>query len=89
MEDTLQKEKEELKKLVQELSSQGKKQLEIEELLGVPQQTVSYWLNENNLQIITNPSTAVDDFSPKRIWTDEGTLDGEFLELLNGKLEEG
>jgi len=89
LEDTLQKEKEELKKLVRELSSQGKSQYEIEELLGVPQQTVSHWLNENNYQIITNPSTAVDDFSLKRIYTDEGTLDREFLEILNGKLEEG
>jgi len=41
------------------------------------------------LQIIINPSTTVDDFSLKRVWTDEGTLDREFLELLNGKLEEG
>ncbi len=89
LEDTLQKEKEDLKKLVQQLYSQGKKQLEIEEMLGIPQPTISYWLNENNLQIIINPSTAVDDFSVKRIWTDEGTLDREFLELLNGKLEEG
>ncbi len=89
LEDTLQKEKEELKKLVQELYSQGKKQLEIEEMLGIPQPTISYWLNENNYQIIINPSTVVDDFSPKRVWTDEGTLDGEFLELLSGKLEEG
>ncbi len=89
LEDTLQKEKEELKKLVHQLYSQGKNQYEIEELLGVPQRTISYWLNENNLQIVSNPSTAVDDFSVKRVWTDEGTLDGEFLELLNGKLEEG
>jgi transcriptional regulator with XRE-family HTH domain/arginine repressor len=89
LEDTLQKEKEELKQLVKELYSQGKSQYEIEEMLGVPQQTVSYWLNENNLQIITNPSTAVDDFSLKRVWTEEGTLDREFLELLSGKLEEG
>jgi len=74
---------------VQELYSQGKSQYEIEELLGVPQQTVSYWLNENNLQIITNPFPAVHHFSVKRVWTDEGTLDREFLELLNGKLEEG
>ncbi len=41
------------------------------------------------MQIVSNPSTVVDDFSPKRVWTDEGTLDREFLELLNGKLEEG
>jgi len=89
LEDTLQKEKEDLKQLVKELYSQGKKQLEIEELLGIPQPTISLWLNENNLQIIINPSTVVDHFSLKRVWTDEGTLDKEFLELLNGKLEEG
>ncbi len=74
---------------LQQLYRQGKSQYEIEELLGVPQQTVSYWLNENNYQMIINPSTVVDDFSLKRIWTDQGTLDREFLELLNGKLEEG
>jgi predicted transcriptional regulator len=89
LEDTLQKEKEELKQLVNELYSQGKRQLEIEEILGIPQQTVSYWLNENNYQIITNPSTGFYHFSVKRVWTEEGGLDREFLELLNGKLEEG
>jgi hypothetical protein len=46
-------------------------------------------LNENNYQIIINPSTVVYHFSPKRVWTDEGTLDREFLELLSSKLEEG
>jgi hypothetical protein len=74
---------------VKELYSQGKSQLEIEEMLGVPQPTISRWLNENNLQIIIHPSTAVDHFSVKRIFTEEGTLEKEFLELLNGKLEEG
>jgi predicted transcriptional regulator len=89
LEDTLQKEKEDLKKLVKELYSQGKSQYEIEEMLGVPQPTLSRWLNENNLQKIIHPSTVVDDFSAKRVFTDEGTLEKEFLELLNGKLEEG
>jgi arginine repressor/transcriptional regulator with XRE-family HTH domain len=84
LEDTLQKEKEELKKLVQELYSQGKSQYEIAELLGVPRSTISDWLKECGRFFYS-----VDDFSPKRIWTDEGTLDREFLELLNGKLEEG
>jgi len=42
LEDTLQKEKEDLKQLVKELYSQDKSQYEIEELLGVPQQTVSH-----------------------------------------------
>ncbi len=60
-----------------------------EAVLAFLKQTLSRWLNENNLQIVSNPSTVVDDFSPKSIWTDEGTLDREFLELLNGKLEEG
>jgi hypothetical protein len=32
---------------------------------------------------------SVQDFSVKRIWTEDGGLDREFLELLNGKLEEG
>jgi hypothetical protein len=41
------------------------------------------------LQIITNPSTPVDHFSAKRVFTEEGGLDREFLELLNSKLEEG
>jgi hypothetical protein len=41
------------------------------------------------LQIITNPSTGVYHFSLKGVWTDDGKLDREFLELLNGKLEEG
>ena len=89
LEDALQKEKEELKKLVHELYSQGKSQYEIEEMLGVPQPTISRWLNENNLQIIIHPSTAVDDFSLKRIFTEEGGLDRKFLEFLNDKLEEG
>jgi predicted transcriptional regulator len=89
LEDTLQKEKEELKKLVQELYNQGKSQHEIEKLLAIPQPTISRWLNENNLQEIIHYSTAVDDFSLKRVWTEEGGLEKEFLELLNGKLEEG
>jgi predicted transcriptional regulator len=84
LEDTLQKEKEELKKLVQELYSQGKSQYEIAELLGVPRSTISDWLKECGRFFYS-----VDDFSPKRIWTDEGTLEKEFLELLNGRLEEG
>jgi len=84
LEDTLQKEKEELKKLVRELSSQGKSQYEIEELLGVPRSTISDWLNESGRFL-----NSVQDFSLKRIWTNEGTLDREFLELLSGKLEEG
>jgi hypothetical protein len=37
-------------------------------ILAVPQPTISRWLNENNLQIITNPSTAVVHFSLKRVW---------------------
>ena len=45
------------------------------------------------MQIITNPSTAVDHFSAKSkdllIFTEEGKLDEKFLELLNSKLEEG
>ena len=89
LEDTLQKEKKELKQLVKELYSQGKSQYEIEELLGIPQPTISRWLNENNLQEIIHYSTTVEHFSLKRVWTDEGTLDREFLDLLNGKLEEG
>jgi hypothetical protein len=32
---------------------------------------------------------SVQHFSLKRVFTEEGTLDREFLELLNGKLEEG
>jgi hypothetical protein len=32
---------------------------------------------------------SVQDFSLKRVFTEEGGLDKEFLELLNGKLEEG
>ncbi|MFZ8787302.1 hypothetical protein [Thermocrinis sp.] len=84
LEDTLQKEKEELKKLVHELYSQGKSQYEIEELLGVPRSTISRWLSEGGPFFYS-----VEHFSVKRIWTDEGTLDKEFLELLNGKLEEG
>jgi DNA-directed RNA polymerase specialized sigma24 family protein len=42
----LKEEKEELKKLVQELYSQGKTQMEIARLLGVPQQTISDWLKK-------------------------------------------
>jgi hypothetical protein len=87
LEDTLQKEKEDLKQLVHELSSQGKTQLEIEETLGVPQQTISRWLNENYSHYSFLHS--VQDFSPKRVFTEEGGLDGKFLELLNSKLEEG
>jgi hypothetical protein len=89
LEDILQKGKEDLKQLVKELYSQGRSQLEIEEMLGVPQRTISYWLNENNYQIVSNNSTVVEDFSLKRIYTEEGTLDREFLEFLSGKLEEG
>jgi hypothetical protein len=32
---------------------------------------------------------SVQEFSVKRVFTEEGGLDREFLELLNGKLEEG
>jgi hypothetical protein len=87
LEDTLQKEKEDLKKLVWELHSQGKSQLEIEEILGIPQPTISRWLND----IPSHYSflNSVQHFSLKRIFTEEGGLDREFLELLNGKLEEG
>jgi predicted transcriptional regulator/arginine repressor len=87
LEDTLQKEKEDLKKLVQELSTQGKTQLEIEEILGIPQPTLSRWLNETRSHY--SFLNSVHDFSLKRVWTDEGMLEREFLELLNGKLEEG
>jgi transcriptional regulator with XRE-family HTH domain len=87
LEDILQKEKEELKKLVRELYSQGKSQYEIEEILGVPQRTISHWLNENySHQPFLN---SVQYFSVKRVFTEEGKLDREFLELLNGKLEDG
>jgi hypothetical protein len=88
LEDTLQKEKEDLKKLVWELHSQGKSQLEIEDILGIPQPTISRWLND----IPSHYSFfhSVEHFSAqKRIFTDQGGLDREFLELLNGKLEEG
>ncbi len=84
LEDTLQKEKEELKKLVQELSSQGKSQYEIAELLGVPRSTISDWLKEGGRFFYS-----VEDFSVKRVWNDDGMLEREFLELLSGKLEEG
>jgi predicted transcriptional regulator len=87
LEDILQKEKEDLKQLVKELSSQGKSQLEIEEILGIPQPTISRWLNE-----IPSHYSFVHSFhhfSLKRVFTEEGKLDKEFLELLNGKLEEG
>jgi predicted transcriptional regulator len=87
LEDTLQKEKEDLKKLVQELYSQGKSQLEIEEILGVPQPTISRWLNENYSH--NSFLNSVQHFSLKTIFTEEGGLDREFLELLSGKLEEG
>ena len=69
---------------MQELYSQGKSQYEIEELLGVPRSTISRWLSDGGPFFYS-----VEHFSVKRIWTDEGTLDREFLELLNGKLEEG
>jgi hypothetical protein len=84
LEDTLQKEKEDIKQFVKELYSQGKSQYEIEELLGVPRSTISRWLSEGGPFFYS-----VEHFSVKRVWTDEGTLDREFLELLNGKLEEG
>jgi len=87
LEDTLQKEKEDLKQLVLELSSQGKSQLEIEKILGIPQQTISRWLNENYSHYSFFYS--VEHFSARRIFTEEGKLDEKFLELLNGKLEEG
>jgi predicted transcriptional regulator len=87
LEDVLQKEKEDLKQLVKELYSQGKSQHEIEEILGIPQQTISRWLNENYSHYPFLNS--VQDFSLKTIFTEEGGLDREFLELLNGKLEEG
>jgi DNA-binding XRE family transcriptional regulator len=40
----LKEEKEKLKKLVRELYGQGKTQMEIAELIGVPQRTISDWL---------------------------------------------
>jgi DNA invertase Pin-like site-specific DNA recombinase len=87
LEDVLQKEKEDLKQLVKELYSQGKSQHEIEEILGIPQQTISRWLNENYSHYPFLNS--VQHFSLKTIFTEEGGLNREFLELLNGKLEEG
>jgi predicted transcriptional regulator len=84
LEDTLQKEKEDLKQLVKELYNQGNSQYEIEELLGVPRSTISDWLNEGGRFL-----NSVQEFSVKRVWTEEGGLDREFLELLNSKLEEG
>jgi transposase len=42
----LKEEKEELKKKASQLSSQGKTQMEIASLLGVPQQTISDWLKK-------------------------------------------
>ncbi|NAZ24119.1 MAG: hypothetical protein GU346_06675 [Thermocrinis sp.] len=87
LEDVLQKEKEDLKQLVKELYSQGKSQHEIEEILGIPQQTISHWLNENYSHYPFLNS--VQHFSLKRVFTEDGKLDKEFLELLSGKLEEG
>ena len=40
----LKEEKEELKRKASQLSNQGKTQMEIESLLGVPQRTISDWL---------------------------------------------
>jgi DNA-binding CsgD family transcriptional regulator len=42
----LKEEKEELKRKVEELYSQGKTQMEIARLLGVPQRTISGWLKK-------------------------------------------
>jgi hypothetical protein len=42
----LKKEKEELKRKAKDLYSQGKTQMEIARLLGVPQQTISDWLKK-------------------------------------------
>jgi len=88
LEDTLQKEKEDLKQLVQELSSQGKSQYEIEEMLAIPRSTISRWLSEGGPFL-----NSVQHFSLKSkdllIYTEDGKLDEKFLELLNGKLEEG
>jgi len=42
----LKEEKEELKRKATELSSQGKTQMEIASLLGVPQRTISDWLKK-------------------------------------------
>jgi hypothetical protein len=42
----LKEEKEELKRKAEELYSQGKTQMEITRLLGVPQQTISDWLKK-------------------------------------------
>jgi len=41
------------------------------------------------LQEIIHYSTAVEHFSLKRVWTYEGKLNREFLELLNGKVPLG
>jgi DNA-binding XRE family transcriptional regulator len=42
----LKEEKEELKRMAKELYKQGKTQMEISKLLGVPQQTISDWLKK-------------------------------------------
>jgi len=67
LEDTLQKEKEELKKLVRELYNQGKSQYEIEELLGVPRSTISDWLNESGrfLNSVQHFSVKILPYNPK------------------------
>jgi hypothetical protein len=66
LEDTLQKEKEDLKQFVQELSSQGKSQYEIEEILGVPRSTISRWLSEGGPFL-----NSVQHFSAKRALAEE------------------
>jgi predicted transcriptional regulator/arginine repressor len=88
LEDLLQKEKEDLKQLVKELYEQGKSQYEIEEMLAIPRSTISRWLSGGGPFL-----NSVQEFSVKSkdllIYREDGKLDEKFLELLNGKLEEG
>lgn len=46
----LKKEKEELRKKAEELYTEGKTQIEIAKMLGVPQQTISGWLKKGGRQ---------------------------------------
>jgi hypothetical protein len=46
-------------------------------------------LTDSNIYLINSFFYSVEHFSVKRVFTEDGKLDKEFLELLNDKLEEG
>ena len=93
LEEQLKEEKKQLQEIALRLYKQGVSQEKIEEMLGVPQQTLSYWLRENNYQIgITDLCRSAQSGGSQIIIflnKQAKTLNPAFLGLMSSALEEG